>query len=88
MFNVGGGARISLNRALEILAGDRRAARSTCAAASASPATCSDTGADTSRARDELGYAPSTSVEEGLAAEFEWVRDCGARPRALAALSG
>ena len=36
----------------------------------------------------QLGYEPSTSVEEGLAAEFEWVRDCGARPRAMAALSG
>ena len=27
-------------------------------------------------------------VEEGLAAEFEWVRDCGARPRMAVALSG
>jgi UDP-glucuronate 4-epimerase len=85
--NVGGGARISLNRTLEILAGVagrpldvRRGARES--------GDVQDTGADISRAREQLGYAPSTSVEEGLAAEFEWVRDCGARPRIVAALSG
>jgi nucleoside-diphosphate-sugar epimerase len=87
VFNVGGGARISLNRALEILAGVagrpldvRRGERES--------GDVRDTGANISRARDQLGYEPSTSVEEGLAAEFEWVRDCGARPRVMAALSG
>ncbi len=32
-----------------------------------------DTQADTSRARRQLGFAPATSLEDGLAAEFEWL---------------
>ncbi len=32
-----------------------------------------DTAADTTRARQLLGFQPSTSLEEGLAAEFEWI---------------
>ncbi len=34
-----------------------------------------DTGADTSRARAQLGFAPETSLEEGLSAEFEWMKE-------------
>ena len=34
-----------------------------------------NTGADTSRARRELGFNPTTSVEAGLQAEFEWMRN-------------
>jgi nucleoside-diphosphate-sugar epimerase len=33
-----------------------------------------DTGADTTRARAELGYMPQTRVADGLLAEFEWLR--------------
>jgi predicted glycosyltransferase len=33
------------------------------------------TGADTSRARDELGFEPRTPFADGLRAEFEWMRD-------------
>jgi UDP-glucuronate 4-epimerase len=83
--NVGGGARLSLNRALEVLAGIagrpldvRRGERES--------GDVQDTGADISRARAHLGYDPATSVQEGLAAEFEWVRDYGLRqPRAARA---
>ena len=32
-----------------------------------------DTFADTSRARADLGFAPSHSLESGLAAECEWL---------------
>jgi UDP-glucose 4-epimerase len=83
VFNVGGGARISLNRALEILAGvagrplDVRPAER-------ESGDVQDTGADISRARAQLGYEPSTSVEEGLAAEFAWVREQGLRRPAAA----
>jgi nucleoside-diphosphate-sugar epimerase len=83
VFNVGGGSRISLNRALEVLAGVagrpldvRRGERES--------GDVQDTGADISRARAQLGFAPSTSVEEGLAAEFEWVREWGLRQPARA----
>ena len=34
-----------------------------------------DTGADTERARTELGFAPETDLETGLAAELAWVRE-------------
>jgi UDP-glucuronate 4-epimerase len=32
-----------------------------------------DTYADTSRARADLGFAPKTPLEQGLAAEHEWL---------------
>ena len=32
-----------------------------------------DTYADTGRARDELGFAPSTMLEDGIRAEHEWL---------------
>jgi nucleoside-diphosphate-sugar epimerase len=33
-----------------------------------------DTFADTSRARADLGFEPRHSLEQGLAAECEWMR--------------
>jgi UDP-glucuronate 4-epimerase len=72
IYNVGGGSRVSVNDALELIAsfvgrqlevhrlesekGDVR-----------------NTGADTSRARRELGFDPTTSIHDGLQAEFEWM---------------
>ena len=32
-----------------------------------------DTGADTSRARAELGFEPAVPLEDGVREEFEWV---------------
>jgi nucleoside-diphosphate-sugar epimerase len=32
-----------------------------------------DTYADTSLARRDLGFAPATSLEEGIRAEYEWL---------------
>jgi nucleoside-diphosphate-sugar epimerase len=29
--------------------------------------------ADTSRARQDLGYAPTVGLEQGLAAEYQWL---------------
>jgi UDP-glucose 4-epimerase len=72
VYNLGGGDRISVNRALETLAGlagrpldARRRERAT--------GDVRDTGADTTRAQAELGFDPQTDLETGLAAEFEWV---------------
>jgi nucleoside-diphosphate-sugar epimerase len=31
--------------------------------------------ADTSRARADLGFAPTVTLEEGLAAEYQWLKD-------------
>lgn len=45
-----------------------------------------NTSADTARARADLGFAPQTPVEKGLAAEFEWMRERqAARPVGVAA---
>ena len=79
VYNVGGGSRVSVNDALELIAsftgrpldvryvdterGDVR-----------------DTGAETARARRDLGFDPATPVVEGLAAEFEWMREREGRP--------
>jgi nucleoside-diphosphate-sugar epimerase len=81
VLNVGGGGAISLNRALELLAGIagrpldvRRGERES--------GDVQDTGADISRAQALLGYAPRTTVADGLAAEFEWVLSAPAERRA------
>jgi len=74
VYNIGGGDAVSLNRALELLAQlagrpldvRRRAAQT------GDP---HDTGADTTRARAELGFAPATDLESGLTAELAWVRE-------------
>jgi UDP-glucuronate 4-epimerase len=44
-----------------------------------------DTGADISRAKAELGYSPSVSLDEGLLAEIEWLLQ---RARTAAARRG
>ena len=73
MFNIGGGNRTSVRCALEVLAGiagrplDVRYGER-------ESGDVQDTGADTERARAELGFDPRTSLEEGLAAELDWVR--------------
>jgi UDP-glucuronate 4-epimerase len=80
VYNVGGGDSVTLNRCLETLAGivgrpldvRRRERRS---------GDVRDTGADTRRARTELGFDPVTTLEAGLRAEFEWV--CARSARAL-----
>ena len=74
---------MSLNRSLETLAGIagrpldvRRRERQT--------GDVLDTGADTTRAREVLGFAPRTDLESGLEAEFEWVRERSRRCRPVA----
>jgi UDP-glucose 4-epimerase len=72
VFNVGGGSQTSVNDALGLLSGlagcqldvrylEHRSGDVT------------DTGADTSRARAVLDFAPTVTFEQGLAAEFEWM---------------
>jgi UDP-glucuronate 4-epimerase len=79
VYNVGGGSRVSVNEALGLIASfsgrplevlyrdtERGDVR--------------NTGAETARARRELGFRPATSVEAGLCAEFEWMQE-QQRPR-------
>ena len=79
VFNIGGGSRVSLNSTLERLSAIagrpldvHRTARE--------DGDVLHTGADIVRAREKLGYRPSTSLEDGLRAEFEWA--LAARPAA------
>jgi nucleoside-diphosphate-sugar epimerase len=74
IFNIGGGARISILEVLDLLGGaignpldirftDRAKGDVT------------DTWADTTLARKELGYRPVVPIEEGLDREVAWYRD-------------
>ena len=71
-YNIGGGSRVSMNGVLTIIeriAGhplriNREAAQK---------GDMRDTYADTSRARQDLGFAPAVSLEEGIQAEYRWL---------------
>ena len=71
-YNIGGGSRVSMNQVLAIierihghpLQVHREGAQK---------GDMRDTYADTSLARRDLGFAPATSLEEGIRAEYEWL---------------
>jgi UDP-glucuronate 4-epimerase len=73
VYNIGGGLRGSLHDVLntiETLAGRPLKLRFSGEQAG----DVRDTGAETSKARAHLGFAPATSLETGIAAEFEWLK--------------
>jgi UDP-glucuronate 4-epimerase len=74
IYNIGGGARASLNRALEVLAAVLGRPLDVCRQARETGDVL-HTGADIERARSDLGYAPSTGLEDGLRAELAWVAE-------------
>ena len=86
VYNVGGGSRISVNAALDLLAEFAGRPLNVCRLGQEN-GDVRDTGADTAKARADLGFAPRTSVPEGLHAEFEWALATtdGARELARAA---
>jgi nucleoside-diphosphate-sugar epimerase len=72
VYNIGGGSRVSINEVLDMI--ERVAGRRP--RVHIDPVQKGDmrhTYADTSRARAELGYAPTVGLEAGLAAEFQWL---------------
>jgi nucleoside-diphosphate-sugar epimerase len=72
VYNIGGGSRVSLSDALAII---ERVAGRPIQVRREPPqkGDMRDTYADTSRARADFGYAPSVTLEEGLAAEHAWL---------------
>ena len=73
VLNIGGGAPTSLRSVLDIveeLAGRPLEVRYT----PRERGDVRDTAADTSRARRLLGFAPKTSLVDGLEAEFDWMK--------------
>jgi UDP-glucose 4-epimerase len=72
VYNIGGGSRVSINQVLEMIG--RVSGRKP--AVHGDPAQKGDmrhTYADTSLARADLGFAPTVALEQGLAAEYEWL---------------
>jgi nucleoside-diphosphate-sugar epimerase len=71
-YNIGGGSRVSMNDVLTIIervAGhplkvNREAAQK---------GDMRDTYADTTRAREDFGFRPTVSLEEGIQAEYRWL---------------
>ena len=74
VFNLGGGSQTSVRETLDIIAG--LAGRELDVTyAEKEHGDVRNTSADTSAARTQLGFDPQTSLEQGLAAEFEWMRE-------------
>jgi UDP-glucose 4-epimerase len=72
VYNIGGGSRVSVNQVLEIIG--RVSGRQP--VLDLKPSEKGDmrhTFADTTRARQDLAFAPTVSLEEGLAAEYRWL---------------
>jgi nucleoside-diphosphate-sugar epimerase len=72
VYNIGGGSRVSVNDVLQVI--ERVTGRRP--EVKIDPVQKGDmrhTYADTSRARTELGYAPTVGLEAGLAAEYQWL---------------
>jgi nucleoside-diphosphate-sugar epimerase len=72
VYNIGGGSRVSVNQVLDIIA--RVSGRAPDVRREPKQmGDMRDTYADTSRARADLGFAPSVTIEEGLRAEYDWL---------------
>jgi nucleoside-diphosphate-sugar epimerase len=72
VYNIGGGSRVSVNHVLDVigrLAGHPLDVRRE----GVQKGDMRDTFADTTRARAEIGFAPTVTIEEGLAAEYAWL---------------
>ena len=80
VYNIGGGSRVSVNEVLRII--ERVVGRPVEVAREApQPGDMRDTFADTSLARADLGFAPRTSLADGLTAEYAWLKPHLGAPR-------
>jgi nucleoside-diphosphate-sugar epimerase len=74
MFNIGGGSRVSLLDVLAIMEQELGSVRFKTTFVERAKGDVTDTWADTTRARDELGFAPRVALREGIKREIEWYR--------------
>ena len=72
VFNIGGGSRVTLNHVLDVM-GNVLNRKLDVRYAETQKGDVMHTFADVSLAARELGYAPQTSLEDGLVREAEWV---------------
>jgi UDP-glucuronate 4-epimerase len=85
-FDIGGGAPATVMEVIEVirsLTGSRLDVRHL----AAEPGEPRDTLADTSRARELLGFEPSRTLEDGLALQLAWLKEDRAQAMASPALS-
>ena len=73
VYNVGGGSRVTVNHVFEII-GRLVGSPVTIDQQPPQKGDMRDTYADTTRAAAELGFAPSVTLEQGLAEEYAWLR--------------
>lgn len=73
IFNIGGGSRISILDVIQIMEKEIGAPFDVRFLGRAK-GDVTDTWADTSRAREELGFEPSVSIERGIGEEIAWYR--------------
>ena len=74
VINVGGGHRATLLEALDLLA-DVAGRAPVLRMKGPEPGDARDTWADLRRAHEYLGYAPRVGLRDGLAAEWDWIRE-------------
>jgi UDP-glucose 4-epimerase len=74
VYNIGGGSRVSINQVLEMI-GRVSGRRPSIVVDPAQKGDMRHTYADTALARSDLGFAPTVTLEEGLAAEYRWLAD-------------
>jgi UDP-glucose 4-epimerase len=72
IYNIGGGSQVSLASTIELL-GEIAGAKLEVAHGPPERGDVRDTGADTTKARAELGFEAQTRLKEGLGAELEWM---------------
>jgi nucleoside-diphosphate-sugar epimerase len=74
IYNVGGGSRVTVNHVFELI--ERLVgAPITLDQQPPQKGDMRDTYADTTRAATDLGFAPSVTLEQGLAEEYAWLRN-------------
>lgn len=74
VYNIGGGSRVTVNEVLEIV-GRVTARRPIVRVDAAQKGDMRHTYADTSLARADLRFAPTVTLEQGLAAEYQWLSE-------------
>ena len=76
VYNIGGGSRVELLDVFELI---RRVTRRPVKPdrVDAQRGDMRDTYADTTRARADLGFAPTVTLEQGLRAQFDWMQSAG-----------
>ncbi len=73
VFNIGGGARITLNEVIEIIK-EIVGRELEVQYQSVQKGDVRHTFADMTKAKEKLGYKPKVSIQDGLKTEYEWIR--------------